>query len=210
MQMLSSVRKFLQEKRTKGIFMLSKILMTTLTMIISFSSFALDYEHYWGGGLNIDTYKEDFPANLDLEDDLTLAPTLGYKGVILWGNVGFRTGVFAEYKKINVENSAAPAGEQDYELTAYYATVPLNLQINLNPKWSIYGGFMPRVLLAKTCEQCGTFDDDSKILANYSNLGFGFKMSRNWSMDINFQQALDDNFEDVKINTAQVLLFYEM
>jgi hypothetical protein len=169
---------------------------------------ALDYESHLGLGLNMDTYKDDLPSNLKLKDDLTLAPTLGYKGLILWGNVGLRTGAFIEWKKIKVEDKSG-AGET-IDLTAYYASIPINLQFNVNDKISVFGGISPRLLLSKTCEDCGTFDDDSKVFVNYLNAGFGYEFGNTFSMDFVFNHAQDDNFENLKINTAQVLFLWRI
>lgn len=177
---------------------------------ISSPANALDYEHHLGLGLNIDTFKDDLPPNLDLRNDIALAPALGYKGVILWGNVGIRTGAFFEWKKVDVENSAAGPSDDDIDLTAYYAAIPINLQFNLNQAWSFFGGITPRVLLAKTCDNCGSFDDDSKYLTNYANGGISYKFGNTFSMDAIINHALGENFEDLKINTAQVLFFWEI
>ena len=169
---------------------------------------ALDYESHLGLGLNIDTYKDDLPSNFELKDDVTLAPTLGYKGVIRWGNVGLRSGAFFEWKKVKVEDKSGAIDTID--LTAYYAAIPVNLQFNLNDKISIFGGITPRLLLSKTCEDCGTFDDDSNVFVNYLNAGFGYEFGNTFSMDVVFNHAQDENFEDLKINTAQVLLLWRI
>ena len=164
---------------------------------------ALDYESHLGLGLNIDTYKDDLPSNFDLKDDLTFAPTLGYKGIILWGNVGLRTGAFFEWKKVEVKDKNAG---NTTDLTSYYASIPINLQFNLNDKIAIFGGISPRILLAKTCDDCGKFDDDSKYLVNYVNAGVTYEFNQDFSMDLIFNHAQADNFENLKINTAQALL----
>lgn len=168
---------------------------------------ALAYQSHLGLGLNIDTYKEDLPSSLELEDDISLAPTLGYKGILLWGNVGLRTGAFFEWKKVSVEEKTT---SDTSDLTAYYATVPLNLQFNLNDKLAIFGGISPRLLLSKTCEDCGTFDDDSKFFVNYVNAGVSYAFGSTFSMDFIFNHAQNENFENLKINTAQVLFLWRM
>jgi hypothetical protein len=174
--------------------------------LITSTALALDYENHLGFGLNIDTYKADLPSGQELNNDISFAPTIGLKSLALWGNVGFRTGAFLEWKSVDVDI----AGGEDVDLTAYYASIPLNLQFNLNEKWAIYGGLNPRVLLAKTCEQCGTFDDDSMVLVNYSNAGINYRFGERFNMDFIFNHALGDNFENLKINTAQVLFMWEL
>lgn len=114
-----------------------------------------------------------------------------------------------EWKKVEVENNAVPSSE-DIELTAYYAAIPLNLQFNLNQKWSIFGGFTPRLLLAKTCDNCGSFDDDSKYLVNYGNAGISYAFGSTFSMDVGFNQAFNENFNDLKINSAQILMLRKL
>jgi len=188
--------------------MTSLLLFLFALITVSEKAMALDYESHLGLGLNVDTYKDDLPSNYDLEEDLTLAPTLGYKGIILWGNVGLRTGAFFEWKKVKVEDKSGAVDEID--LTAYYASIPVNLQFNLNDKIAIFGGISPRILLAKTCEDCGRFDDDSKYFVNYVNAGFTYEFGNTFSMDFVFNHAQGDNFEDLKINTAQVLFLWRI
>lgn len=174
---------------------------------LSEKAVALDYESHLGLGANVDTYKDDLPSNFELEDDISLAPTLGYKGIILWGNVGLRTGAFFEWKKVKVEDKGA---NDTIDLTAYYAAIPLNLQLNLNDKLAVFGGISPRILLSKTCEDCGNFDDDSNIFVNYVNAGVTYEFGNTFSMDFIFNHAQGENFEDLKINTAQVLFLWRI
>jgi hypothetical protein len=184
-----------------------KALLTFLLIFLAFheNSMALDYESHLGLGLNVDTYKDDLPANFKLKDDVTLAPTLGYKGIILWGNVGLRTGAFFEWKKVKV---SAPSDSVD--LTAYYVSIPVNLQFNVNDKIAVFGGISPRLLLSKTCKDCGSFDNDSNLLVNYLDAGFTYEFSNKFSMDFIFNHAQNENFENLKINTAQVLLLWRI
>lgn len=186
-----------------------KLLMILLAFFsLGEKAMALDYESHLGLGLNVDTFKDDLPSNFELEDDVNLAPTLGYKGIILWGNIGLRTGAFFEWKKVKVEDKSGAIDTID--LTAYYANIPVNLQFNLNDKIAIFGGISPRILLSKTCEDCGTFDDDSTYFVNYINGGVSYEFGNTFSMDLVFNHAQDDNFEDLKINTAQVLFFWRI
>jgi len=189
--------------------MFGKLILLT-ALLSPLSALALDFENHLGLGINGDTFKSDLPAGQDVENDYGLGLTLGVKSSVFWGNVGLRSGVFAEYKKVTIEDDFAGAGRGDIDLTAYYAAIPVNLQFNVNDRWSIFGGIIPRILLAKSCDSCGRFDDDSKILVNYTNLGIGYEMSEKFSVDVSFQQAQDDNFEDLKINTAQVLFLYRL
>ncbi len=185
-----------------------KVLILLLSAVfITSKAQALNYESHLGLGLNVDTYKDDLPSNLELKDDLTLAPTVGYKGLILWGNVGLRTGAFFEWKKLSVEDKAA---SETIDLTAYYASIPVNLQFNLNDKFALFGGISPRILLAKTCEDCGSFDDDSNYFVNYVNAGITYEFGPSFSMDFLFNHAQGENFEDLKINTAQVLFLWQL
>lgn len=179
-----------------------------LILLVGSSAYALDYESHLGIGLNVDTHKDDLPARFELKDDVTLAPTLGYKGIILWGNIGFRTGAFLEWKKVEIKDKSGTP--ETIELTAYYATVPLNLQFNINDKIAIFGGISPRFLISKTCENCGSFDDDSKLLINYFNAGVTYEFGNTFSMDFNINHAQSDNFEDLKINTAQILMLWRI
>jgi opacity protein-like surface antigen len=189
--------------------MLTRVI-SLLVLLIPISGYTLDFENHLGLGINGDTFKSDLPAGQDVKNDYGLGLTLGLKSSVFWGNVGLRSGVFAEYKKVTIEDDFAAPGADDVDLTAYYASIPVNLQFNLNDRWSIFGGIIPRILLAKSCDSCGRFDDDSKILVNYTNLGIGYEMSEKFSVDVSFQQAQDDNFKDLKINTAQVLLLYRL
>lgn len=186
-----------------------KLFLFSLSLL-SLNAFALDYETHIGGGLNVDTYKEDLPGNFELRDDFGFAPTLGVKGTAFWGNVGFRSGLFFEWKKVDIEDRDAAPGEDDIRLTAYYLAVPLNLQFNINEKWAIFGGLTPRGLLAKRCEDCGRFDDDPEYFVNYSNGGISYKFNDKWSIDVNFQHGLGDNFKDLKSSTSQVLFLYQL
>lgn len=183
----------------------SPFLLLLSFLVFSQTASALDYESHLGFGLNVDTYKDDLPANFKLKDDVTLAPTLGYKGIILWGNVGLRTGAFFEWKKVKVDGPT-----DTIDLTAYYASIPINLQFNVNDKIAVFGGVSPRLLLSKTCKDCGSFDDDSNLFVNYLNAGFTYEFGNTFSMDFIFNHAQNDNFEKLKINTAQVLLLWRI
>lgn len=185
-----------------------KFLAAVLTLSLSCS--ALAFEKYIGAGANIDTFKSDLPGGYELEDDMGFSPTIGMKGLAFWGNIGFRTGLFLEWKDAQVENSAAPAGEQSIDLKSYYAVVPLNLQFNINEQWAVFGGLAPRVLLAKTCDDCGRFDDDANYFVNFSNAGVTYKFNDKFSMDVNFQHGLSETFDGLKVNTGQLLFFYEI
>lgn len=196
----------LRALREGNMYSQSLFLILVIFLALSRKSHALDYESHLGLGLNIDTYKDDLPPKYDLQENLTLAPTVGYKGIILWGNVGLRTGAFFEMKKVKVKEKTG--GQDMIDLTAYYASIPVNLQFNLNEKIAVFGGLSPRLLLSKTCEECGNFDDDSNVFLNYLNAGFTYEFGKTFSMDFIFNHAQDENFDDLKINTAQVLLLW--
>lgn len=178
----------------------------SLALILPFAAQA-DWDNYGGAGLNINTYKEDLPNQYDLEDDLTLGATAGWKTIGRWGNLGFRTGAMFEYQRVSIDDTGS---NPNIDLKSFYVAVPLNLQFEVvDDAIAIFGGITPRVLLAKTCEDCGTFDNDGNFLTNYANGGITWKFADRWSADFIFNHALGDNFEDLKINTAQAILFYE-
>lgn len=159
-------------------------------------------------GLNVDTYKSTLPNNLDLKEDYGLSPTIGYKYLNYWGNLALRTGLFFEWKYPQINNPSAPTGERLIKLRSYYVAIPINLQFKIHSKWEVFGGYNPRVLLAKTCEDCGNFDDEGKVLVGYWNAGFTYRMSPKWSADVGFHNAQTESYKDLKINTAQILLNY--
>ncbi len=128
----------------------------------------------------------------------------------MWDNFGFRTGAFAEWKKISLINKSAPAGQDEIELTAYYLAVPLNIQFNPMKELSVFGGLNPRLLLAKRCEQCGSYDNSVDYLVNYYNLGAAYEFTNDFSGEVSFQQAMGENFDDLGINTAQAMLYWKL
>lgn len=166
-----------------------------------------EWDNYAGIGLNINTYKEDLPQQFDLEDDMTFGATAGWKAIGRWGNLGFRTGAFFEYQSVSVDDKAG--ANPNLDLKSYYVAIPLNLQFNILDSLAIFGGVTPRLLLSKTCEDCGTFAEDDNFLTNYANAGVTWKFADRWSVDFLVNNALQDNFKDIQINTAQAILFYE-
>lgn len=183
-----------------------KKIVTAIALCASFNALA-DWDSYGGLGINLNTYKEDLPNQYELEDDQTLGLTAGWKTVGRWGNIGFRTGAFFEYARVSVDDKLGT--NPNIELKSYYAAIPLNLQFDVIDSLSIFGGLTPRILLAKTCEDCGEFDDDGTTFVNYTNFGVTWNFSRNWSADFVFNHAIQENYENIKINTAQALLFYK-
>ena len=188
-------------------FKLSMLLSLTL---FSLQGLALDYNNSIGIGAHLDTVKEDLPANFDLKNETSPAATIGWRAIALWGNIGIRTGAFLEFKDVDIKDRAAPAGEDDIELRAYYAAIPLNLHFKLNNDWAFFGGITPRVLLAKTCEDCGRFDEDEKIIVNYYSGGLAYMFNNKLGADLVFHNAASEAFKGIKINTAQVLFHYEL
>lgn len=164
------------------------------------------WDQYGGLGLNINTYREDLPDRYNLEDNTTLGLTAGWKTVGRWGNIGFRTGAFFEYTRVSVDDRQGP----NAELKSYYAAIPLNLQLDIvDNVFSVFGGVTPRLLLAKSCRDCGSFDDDGEIFNNSWNAGITWEFNPRWSADFVFHHALTENYKDIKINTAQAVLFYK-
>lgn len=182
-----------------------KKIIAALALISSFNALA-KWDGYGGIGVNLNTYKEDLSNQYELENDTTLGLTAGYKTIGRWGNIGFRTGAFFEYTRVSVDDTS---GNPNVELKSFYAAIPLNLQFDIIDEISIFGGLTPRILLAKTCEDCRQFDDDGATFVNYTNFGVTWNFARNWSADFVFNHSIQDNYEDIKINTAQAILFYE-
>lgn len=188
--------------------MRTKNFLFFLALMLSSTASAATTENSAVLGLNVDTVKEDLPGNLDLQDEISLAPTFGWRHVRRYGNFGIRTGILGEWKNLDVKDKSAAAGEDDIQLRAYYAAIPLNIQFFVNEKWAIFGGITPRLLLAKTCESCGSFNDDYNFFTNYTNAGITYMMGQKFGADVVFNHATSENFEDIKINTTQVLFHY--
>jgi hypothetical protein len=169
---------------------------------------ATNHDNFLGVGANVDTYEEDLPARLDIEDDYRFAPTIGWKHTIMWDNFGFRTGIFAEWKKLAIEDKAA--GQDDIDLTAYYVAIPLNAQFSLMKALSIFGGITPRVLVSKSCADCGSFDDDEEMVYNSYNFGVAWAFSQKFSLEVNFNRGAGDAFKDLGFNTTQVLIYWKI
>jgi hypothetical protein len=164
-------------------------------------------EHYLGAGLNLNTYSDELPPQLSRDQGFTLAPTLGFKSLARWGNVAFRTGAFFEWKRVNLENRTAP-GLNDIELRAYYVAIPINLQFELNPRFAVFGGITPRVLLTGTCRNCVNYNDDFSNLVNYYNAGVTYYFDNAFSLDLLVHQAQSDNVSNLRINAGQLILYW--
>lgn len=185
--------------------------ISLLLLLFSFVAAArVDDSYYLGAGMNLDTFNDDLPNQYKLDGKFRFGPTAGLKATYMWENIGFRTGAFAEWKKISIVNKSAPAGRDEIDLTAYYIAVPLNLQFNPTKDLSIFGGLNPRLLLAKTCEDCGSYDNDVEYLVNYYNFGASYEFSKEFSAEVSFQQAMGENFEDLGINTAQAMIYWKL
>jgi hypothetical protein len=179
-----------------------------LLSLLSLPAMALEWSNSLSAGFHLDTYQSDLPQRYRNESNFNLAATAGLKTLALWGNIGFRTGAFLEFKRARAtDRQAVP--EANVEATAYYLAVPLNLQFNLNESLAVFGGYAPRLLLARRCERCGDFDD-SELLVNYANAGFTWRFNDRWSTDVSFHHALSDNFKNYKISSTQVLLNYQL
>lgn len=179
---------------------------TLLLFLLPFSALA-NWDSYGGIGVNLNTYKEDLPNQYELESNNTLGLTAGWKTIGHWGNLGFRTGAFFEYTRVSLDDKTG--GNPNIELKSYYAAIPLNLQFDILDSFWIFGGVTPRILLSKTCEDCGDFDDDGTTIVNSSNFGVTWEFSKNFSADFIVNHALQENYEKIKINTAQAILFYK-
>lgn len=185
-----------------------KSLLLLCALFLPLTTYAV-VETHLGLGVNVDTYKTDLEDRFDLEEDYGWSPAVGFKTIFLWGNVGLRTGAIFEWKKFTVEDKGVGATD-DVDVTGYYVGIPLDLQFNLNNKLSIYGGLAPRILLAKSCDHCGSFDDDSDIFINYANGGIAYMFGDTFSVDLSFNHSLQDNFENIEINTAQFMMFWKL
>ena len=186
------------------------IYLLCLSSVFSTVAQAAKNDHYLGAGINLDTFNENLPARFELDDKFVLAPVLGWKSTFLWDNVGFRTGVFGEYKKVRLDDNLAVAGKGDVSITAYYLAAPLNLLFQATNRFSIFGGITPRLLVLKSCEDCESFDDSPTLLTNTYNIGGAFEVNSDVSVEVNFQQAIDESFDDLKINTAQALVYWKL
>jgi hypothetical protein len=183
------------------------VLAMTLVFLSTTAYSAANHSNYLGAGLNIDTYEEDLPGQLDIDDDYRFAPTIGWKHTTMWDNFGFRTGIFGEMKKLNIENNA-PLGD-DISLTAYYVAVPLNAQIEIND-FSIFGGFTPRILVSQSCDDCGSFEDDDEPVYNSYNFGAAWEFHKDFSAEVNFNRGTGDAYKDLGFNTAQAIFYWKI
>lgn len=186
------------------------LLFLCLTSVFTTVSHAAQNANYLGVGLNFDTYSEDLPDRFDLEEKFALAPVLGWKTTLLWDNVGFRSGVFGEYKKVRLDDNLATSGKDDIAITAYYLSAPLNLLFEATDRFSLFGGITPRLLVLKSCEDCESYDDSPTMLTNSYNIGGAFDFNSDVSLEVNFIQAIDESFDDLKISTAQALVYWKL
>jgi hypothetical protein len=171
---------------------------------------AVNHNNFLGVGMNVDTYEEDLPSRYELNDDYRFAPTIGWKHTIMWDNIGFRTGVFGEWKKLSLENKTAPAGQSNVDLTAYYLAVPINAQFNIMNNWSVFGGITPRLLVSKSCKHCGSLDNDETLVYNSFNFGVAWAFHEDFSVEVNFNRGAGEAFRDIGFNTAQAIIYWKI
>ncbi len=182
--------------------------LTVAFVLLSAGAFsAANHSNYLGAGLNIDTYEEDLPNQLDIDEDFRLAPTIGWKHTVMWDNFGFRTGIFGEWKKLSIDNNSTG---DDVSLTAYYVAVPLNAQFDIMKEISIFGGITPRVLVSQSCDDCGGFEDDDEAIYNSYNFGVAWEFHNDFSVEVNFNRNIGEAYKDLGFNTAQAILYWKI
>lgn len=190
--------------------MLMRITLLLSCLMLSLPSMAIEYKNSIGLGFNLDTVKSDLPDTFRFKNEYSPAATIGWRAIALWGNVGIRTGAFFEFKNVQIKNESAPLNNNSIDLRGYYAAIPVNLLFQINNRWAFFGGITPRILLAKTCDHCGTFNEDEQIVVNNYNGGIAYMFNNKLGLDVVFHNGADEYFKNIKINTTQLLLHYEL
>lgn len=178
--------------------------------IASTAAYAVNNDNYLGAGLNIDTFTEELSDRFDLQEEMGLSPVIGWKSTFLWDNVGFRTGVYGEYKNISLDDDLAAPGKDDVSITAYYLSAPLNLLFKATDNFSFFGGVTPRLLVLKSCDNCKSYDDSPNMISSAYNIGGAYEFGNDVSLEVNFLQGISESFDDIKINTAQALVYWKL
>jgi hypothetical protein len=182
-----------------------------LFFIIFHSAFSATIKYSPGAGLNTDLSSENLSDSYKLRIKTSFSPVVGIRALVFDGKYKLRTGLYGEFKNVSAERTDPSLYDNDINATAWYGVVPLNFQAAVTENFYTFLGLAPHILVMKSCsndsiipEGCGSFSNASKFV-NYSMLGLGFSKNK-IDFELNYQHALSDNYNGVKIHTVQIIL----
>lgn len=191
--------------------------MLVIFLLLSFyaSAHSVPLTFSPGGGLSSDLSSEHLPDNFKLRKNTYFSPVGGMRILVFSGKFKLRTGVFGEYKSVSAERTDPSLFDNDINASALYGVIPLGLQFSPSEKFYTFVGLSPHLLILKSCSNdsappqgCGRFSDASKFV-NYSQLGFG-SSHLGVDVELNYQHALSDNYDGLKIHSLQIMILGKM
>lgn len=180
--------------------------------LISFSAYAAP-KIAIGGGLMINQNDTDV-ATGDADEELSASLNIGAKAVYEMNEAwSYRTGLYLQERsaKYSIDVSGI---EGDLTMRVISASLPLNMQYKVNEKFSIFGGYTLDYNINAYCDADGDFKSCSingqfEQLVHYVNLGGTIWANDKLDVDVSYQRAITDTYEDIQIHSLVAQLFYK-
>jgi hypothetical protein len=182
-----------------------------LVSLLLASSAVVAQDGVWAvaGGLNFSkpevdgatgSVKEAFSANLLIGGRATLP---------LADAINLRSGLFFGEKTARF-HYVLGADSGDISAQTVFLSLPLTLQLELSPKFAVFGGYVVDYNVNSYCKADGAFnscvlDIPMEDLTHYGTLGAIYHSTEKMDLELSYQHAISETFEDIKVHSFQVL-----
>jgi|GEM_PF-6103797 len=185
-------------------------------VLCSLSLPALAQDWSVGLGLNASKAETELSAFSDLESvesqwKISPAASLFAKW-LLKEDMRLRTGLMLQEKRLAFTAVNLFGFKDNFRSEILYLSMPLALEFQLPSRFSLYAGVMLDYALKDDCSSkgvvyaCGT--SSFKRFSTSLMGGLVWPFLEHWELDINYQIGMSDVYEDVTLNTAQLMVAY--
>lgn len=191
-----------------------KGLLLVLSLFIAQTVYA-EHTIAVGGGLLINHIDTDGGSG-EADEELSASLNVGAKSVYdLNENLQFRTGLYLQERSAKYSVDVLGV-DGDITANVISGSLPLNLQYKLNEKFAIFGGYTLDYNINDYCDADGDFDsctiddDEMKSTVHYVNFGASIWANDKIDIDVSYQRAITETYDDIKIHSIVAQIFVKI
>ncbi len=185
-------------------------------ILLSISSVAADDQSFsLGGGLTFSDIETDESLGSSVDEEIGVGLNLGARGLFsLSEGLKFRTGLYFQEKaaKFSIK---APGIEGDLTARIISAAIPLNLQFQVSPMLSLFGGYSADFTINEYCTSSGdlsscSIGEDAKSIVHNAVVGVSIFGNDKLDVDVSYQHGLTEVLDDLKLHTFLIQGFVKL
>jgi len=131
---------------------------------------------------------------------------------LLKENMRLRSGLMLQEKSLAFTSVNFVGFKDNFRSDILYLSLPLAIEFQLPSRFSLYAGVMLDYALKDDCSSKGlVYTCGNSSFKRFSSSimgGLVWPFFEHWELDINYQIGMSDVYEDVTLNTAQLMVAY--